>query len=360
MAVRKKDEDEITEWVKCCLTSVVSINHMANDDIMWQSMQGRENVATDYEALRCTPLMRILNFGAFKSRTEAAGKTSVYDLVVKYKQHLDLSARSEKITASWVDLACTFLNRMYTIPGVAKLLTDADDLPAGANPLEGTSKLQAIIQKARTPDKILKVVEHVLDAHKAGFLPTPPPCAAFYGQTPGSHGKGLVDLILFKWDVAYYIFHDWVQTHPFPAEALVEMKTVLSSIKSYRAKCGYPNDKNDMTFRAGWRNSCEELFVFVEGVLFDSMYDGHLKEALKCNASASDVVAAQFNELLEPIADRAKEEAKDRGANLHARTVAISHSYPFTSCALRMLAKLPLPIGGGWGPSEPDTGFIYH
>eukprot|EP00959_Pyramimonas_sp_CCMP1952_P445124 9320701-Pyramimonas_sp.AAC.1 len=182
---------------------------MVNEDFIWKSMQGREDIATDFEALRCTPLMRVLNFGAFKVRQEQHGKVSVADLVAKYREHLDLSSRSEKVTVGWVDQACTFLNRMYNIPGVAKLLNEAEDLPSGTNPLEGTSKLQAIIQKARTPDKIMKVVEHVLDAHKSGFLTTPPSYASFMGQTSGSSGKGLVGLIIFKWDVAYNILNDW-------------------------------------------------------------------------------------------------------------------------------------------------------
>ena len=96
-----------------------------------------------------------------------------------------------------------------------------------------------------------------------------------------------MDLIIYKFDTAHYILHEWVVAHAFPAEQLVEMKRVFSSISSYRKQCGYANSKKgaDVTFRAGWRPSCEELFVMLESILFDTMHDGYFKDALKTTAS---------------------------------------------------------------------------
>ncbi len=199
-AVKAGDPEKLEEWEKTAVSSIVSFEHMTSESIQWQSMQQREDLSVDFEALRCTPLMRVLNFGAFKARQEeiSKGKLSASDLPLRYKQHLNLGPRSEKLTPGWVDQACTFLNRMYVIPSVAALLNDADDLPSGSNPLEGTSKLQAVTSKARSADKIALTVEHIMDMHKAGLMPTPPPLAQFIGTAPGCQGKGIVDLILFK------------------------------------------------------------------------------------------------------------------------------------------------------------------
>ena len=136
-AFGRGDAQELQSWRKSALTCVVQFKHMVNDDIVWNSMQGRENIQTDYEALRCTPLMRVLNFGAFKVRCEASGGwMSAANLLKQYKNHLQLSARSEKLTPGWVDSACTFLNRMYIIPQVAKLLQEADELLAGTKSID--------------------------------------------------------------------------------------------------------------------------------------------------------------------------------------------------------------------------------
>lgn len=147
---------------------------------------------------------------------------------------------------------------------------------------------------------------------------SPPPLIAFTGQQSGSHGKGIVELILFKWDIARYILHDWSQTVAFSADALTEIKKTFASIGNYRKQCGFPSARCDMTFRAGWLPSCEELFVLVESILFDVMYDAHLKDALKSSASPSDAVATQLNGFLQQIAARAeKDKAITSCAQMH-------------------------------------------
>ena len=152
--------------------------------------------------------------------------------------------------------------------------------------------------------------------HRAGFMQTPPSLSVFLGTQPGGSGRGLPDLIIFKWDVGNYILTEWAQQHPLPSENIVEMKRVLHSIASYRTQCGYPSEKRDITFRAGWRQSCEELFVFVECLQFDTMYDGHLKEALKANSTPADAAQNQLSEFLEPIAKQATAESKETGGTI--------------------------------------------
>eukprot|EP00969_Alexandrium_andersonii_P101124 4461030-Alexandrium_andersonii.AAC.1 len=213
---------------------------------------------------------------------------------------------------------------MWVIPSVARLLQEAEDLPAGSNPLEGTTKLQAVVSKARTADKIQLVVESIMDSQRAGFLPQPPPLAAYMGTLPGSGGKGLVDLIIYKFDVSHYILHEWVVSHAFPAEQLVEMKRVFTSISDYRKQCGYANSKKgaDVTFRAGWRPSCEELFVLIESVLFDTMYDSYFKDALRNNSQPADCVANYMHEFMGPIADLADRDKDTRGGGVQRVVVS--------------------------------------
>ena len=150
-----------------------------------------------------------------------------------------------------------------------------------------------------------------MDSHKAGFMPSPPPLTAYLGTLPGGGGKGIIELILFKWELANYILNEWASGHAFPAEALVEIKKTVSSHNVYRSKCGYPNSRKDLTFRAGWRHSCDELFVFVEALVFDIMYDPYIKDAIKASSSTADTCSNYINSYLEPIATMADKEAKD-------------------------------------------------
>ena len=178
--------------------------------------------------------------------------------------NLKLADSSEKMTAGWVDMACTFANRMWNIPKVQKLLCEADDLPPNTNPLEGTSKLQQIVSKARTPERITMFVESLLDLRKAGFITDTPKLSMYQGSQPGAGGKGIVDLICFKWDVGKHIIENFC-SQVMSAELAAETKQVLSSPSAYRAKCGFPDEERDLTWRSSWPAAAEECFQWLEG-----------------------------------------------------------------------------------------------
>jgi hypothetical protein len=171
-AVRAEADDEVMRlWLHAALSQTCMFTDKSEAGRSWSAMQARETLTTEYEALRTTPLMRVLHFSAFKEKLEAAqGSKSAAFLATEYLKNLTLSRRTEPVTASWVDMACTFLSRVFSIPRLRDLIIAADDLPAGTNPLEGTTRLQTIINKAKSADKIILVVESLLDMRRAGFL----------------------------------------------------------------------------------------------------------------------------------------------------------------------------------------------
>ena len=186
-------------------------------------------------------------------------------LAEDYVTKLPLADSSEKVTAGWIDMACTIGNRMWAIPKVQQLMIEADDLPANTNPIEGTTRLQRIVSKAETPERITIFVESILDLRKAGFVTSQPPVSAFMGTQPGSGGKGLVDLICFKWELGRYIVENFAHKVA-SAELVSTMKQVFSTPASYRAKCGFPGDESDLTWRSSWPAAAEECFQFLEGI----------------------------------------------------------------------------------------------
>ena len=165
------DRDAIEAWVKHALTTQVTFDKATKDDSTSMSaMQFRENLRTDFEVMRCTPLLRVIHFAAFKHKCELAqGKLSAAKLGNLYIERLTLAPSSEKVTSSWVDMATTFINRAFSIPVVRDALIAAEDLPAGTTPVEGTSKLQALINKAKTPQNIELCITMLLDRRHAGF-----------------------------------------------------------------------------------------------------------------------------------------------------------------------------------------------
>lgn len=130
--------------------------------------------------------------------------------------------------------------------------------------------------------------------------------SAFTGTMPGAGGKGLVDLIIFKWDVAKYVMNDWAISAGVDVECIMQCRAVLSSVASYRKAVGYTD--GPAVFRAGWRLSAESLFTLCEGLCFDVMYDAQLKEALKAHKGPCDALTAQLAEPTARISAMVEEE----------------------------------------------------
>ena len=106
---RANDRDAIEAWVKHALTTQVTFDKATKDDsTSMNAMQFREDLKTDYEVMRCTPLLRVIHFAAFKHKCELVqGKLSAAKLGSQYIERLTLAPSSEKVTSSWVGMVTT-------------------------------------------------------------------------------------------------------------------------------------------------------------------------------------------------------------------------------------------------------------
>ena len=158
-----------------------------------------------------------------------------------------------------------------------------------------------------------------MDYRLAGLLQSNPAVVDFSGQRPGAGGKGLVDVILHKWEVAKYLLWTWSSQQAFDPEIIVNMRKVFSSIGSYRDMVGYPSNAKDLSFRATWPKSSEEFFCLVESTLFDTQFDAALKEGLKAADEARDTCQREpFRSSLDRIVAMLQtgvEEAQGAGAD---------------------------------------------
>ena len=134
----------------------------------------------------------------------------------------------------------------------------------------------------------------------------PPTIQVFEGRAPGCNGKGIVELFMYKEDVAQHILLEWAPVNmPKAAQTVIKkMITIFSSVKSYRSYCGYPgkNVAQDTTWRAGWSSQLDELFSLVENVLFDQVFDGALKDGVKRGQTPEELMNSElFGEIAERI-----------------------------------------------------------
>ena len=168
------------------------------------------------------------------------------------------------------------------------ILKACEELPSGTNPVEGLTKLQIIINRAKSPDNIILVLEQLLDWRLAGLLTSPPSVSDFVGNRPGASGKGLVEIILAKWEVSKHVLRN--SPAGLDAEVIVQMKRTFATIATYRETIGYPNERKDLTWRASWGKSSSAYFLFIEQILYGTTWDCAIKDGIKSGFSAADMV----------------------------------------------------------------------
>ncbi len=124
----------------------------------------REDVSQNHAALRLSALQLIYELVHFKSRHERVhGKCSSKVIADAYRAGITFAETCETVTDSFVDQAMTFDARMLSNDVVATILLDCDDKFGLQTPFNGTTKLQAIVSKARTPEKITWCVASIAD-----------------------------------------------------------------------------------------------------------------------------------------------------------------------------------------------------
>ena len=104
------------------------------------------------------------------------------------------------------------------------------------------------------------------------------------GQQAGGGGKGLIDLLNFKFDMKCHLA-EYLTKFPRWDAILVRDRFMLSlrCHDKYRRLNGRPGDEGgmDITRRAGWPKSVELAYTHWESMVYNDTFDNALKVAVR-------------------------------------------------------------------------------
>ena len=147
--VKDNNDEKIQEFSNLALSMPIHIMHLDSvDDCSAESMNFRESLKEMGDILRVTPLMRILHFSAWKAAylKKQKKKIGAQALLDAYKEKNTIfGSKSEKLNPGWLDMANTIDSRMLSLAEVRDGLLEAEDFPAGTNPIEGISNAKIYI-----------------------------------------------------------------------------------------------------------------------------------------------------------------------------------------------------------------------
>lgn len=319
MAIRRDvdggDERTILEWKRICLSTTMIFTEFENNDAFhFAHVQLRENPGIDFELVRHTALQRVLDLAQFHARTlvEKSVRLTPKSLAQTYSGKLELAEANEKITESLCDMALTVYNRLILkAPGVFQILLELDETHGMDNPLDKVSKLQMLVQKANTKEKLEFMVPLMIDLFKSGALNAD--AFSIRSMRGITNNKGMCDVLMMKQSIIEFL-HRWCAESKFDGNVLDTFRKVTTSLATFRTHCGSSNKKNSkpsLTWKAGWQPSAELMLNVFETVVFNTDYDEVMLEHLRANKTkASDMFETPpLNELLEEITEALKSEA---------------------------------------------------
>ncbi|CAK0907973.1 unnamed protein product, partial [Prorocentrum cordatum] len=250
------DDEVIKQWKRVLLSATgVFFAAEHDDDRHFKANQIRENFGENFATMRLSALQRVCDIAEFQARKEkTTGPIGAKGIAELYRSKLNMAQTSDKITDGFVDKALTISSRVLNIPKVRKLLQEADGWAHGNNPLDSVTKLQLVVDKAKTAPMIEWSVELILDLAKSGAL-SAEQCGtrAIEGKLPGQGGKGLVDLMMFKLDLKNYLLSTVLDSKHWDSSHKEVIRIAFDSLESTREKTGHAFNPTFKPVKQGWK-----------------------------------------------------------------------------------------------------------
>ena len=146
-----------------------------------------------------------------------------------------MAADSEKITDSFVDAALTVFSRALSNPKILEAVSSIDQEYGLRGPFSKVFILEGIIKKAKTPQMIEWSFLSIADMFRSGVLQGEDLSLRGLTGYGTSGGKGMVDLIVFKYDMLRYFVDVFINKHAFDRTCLPKLKQVYENHEQYRA-----------------------------------------------------------------------------------------------------------------------------
>ena len=328
---------------------------LAGDDAYWRSVNLREMSVVHFEAFARSTIQRIYELMAFKARRESVGggKVSAKQLADQWRQNVtqSTSALSEPVSDSFVDTAVKVHDRVLSLQEVICELLPVEEAYGKASPFNSIGALEKLAVKCKTPELLQWCVCSIADALAQKYMSTTDfSLRALAGsKSSGKASKGLIDLFILKKALLDWVKLKFVTAHPFQ-ESATSAIAAIKLHKDFRALCGGPGHKVDITWMGTLTESGRKLFDFIKAglprsdfallpplipadltvswlaladgcqdTIFGIALDGHLKAVSGDSMSVQEIISQNpLKEVFDEILDHVQQERSKDDCGIEA------------------------------------------
>ena len=211
-------------------------------------------------------------------------------------------------------------NRVWTsavaIESVKQVINDLDARFGQKSPLNSMTKMYGITVRAKKPEMI-EWTFHSLHSLIIRNKMRADDCSVRNLTGLGQSGKTekcWTDVFMFKYEVKEYLLNIQLEKFGFNGDFKAASRAAFNDHSTYCAKvCPHPDSQSeaDLSWQAGFKPSLLLMVSFLEEVIYDTVYDGTMKTALKARKVVEEWLKYQKpHEAFEAISDAWNSEKK--------------------------------------------------
>ena len=284
----------LEQWKYHCLTSTVLFDSKleTETDLYFRQANLREIVASEYPAVAPTAYQRITELQIFKEKYEAtSGKLSNKMLHEKYVEKVKVSEFSEPVSESMVDNCMTVQTRAFVLPPVRAAVEWAENEWGMRSPFNSISKLQALVQKAKTPQHIKWTFIGLKDLFRSKVLLADD---LRYNDILGKNAAGISIVTVFvkKLELNVHFLTKLLDGIDIDQSIKAIIREKYGDHASYRAHVqAYPDQ---VPLKLAWARNfpvSANLFTnLMETLVYGRDHDGMIKSGIKARKSAEEIM----------------------------------------------------------------------
>ena len=302
--------------VKALLSCVFVFKLVHSSKMKYQSMQARENVTVDAEAVNWTTLQRIQLVVTERESMMTMSDNGKFPSSIAVAKNLianvDVAPRNEKFTDSYVDTACTVAMRILADATSYGYLMVLDDSYGENNPLNRITALQYLADKiGKSQTKLRWVLASLIDDlaminFKVTDLNVSKVKKSYFPQT------------LLRFDLREWGIHKFMEVNYFKLDDKLQIIKAMESHDSVRKFVQPLKDQPqiDVTWMSNLSEAARCWMNFFYELVFGNEYAPTMSTALHWHKGFDEFLEYQtIAEEVKNIVEMSKKENSERNAD---------------------------------------------
>lgn len=280
----------LSKWRKLLLAATFHIEVVAPGEArFWRAQNLRQEAIEHGDVAQLTVRQWVYDVVGFKANLEKhLGKPVGADkIAAAYDTHLKYAKPSDKVSKAFVNSAMTVHTRIFSQPAALQILEWCDEhMEKHANPFKSIYLLQAIVDRAQTPARIVFAVQGLVDCLRMGHITS----AEFTHSTIRDYRRSYVEVLNTKFAVKDHMMHRWLQNIGLPSAFVDKIQAALASFENVRAHVTNYDDAGPAvtTWMDGMNEPSTMVIELLEDLVCGNLFDGRYKDAIKTKLTTDD------------------------------------------------------------------------